>query len=227
MFLRPYFPSPAVFGAPASPPAPDITTGLLIYWPFDTADNNFVANTTADHSGSGRTGTLVGMTSDHEVAGKIAQGLSFDGTTSWIESPDISLSITELTIAAWIKTNSTALQVIGLSGASLLRMDPGNSKIAWYADSNISSVEVTATINADTWYHIAVTQDVAKNWVVYQNGISLGSDVDANSVSTIFFKVFAGVYSTLWKFSGVMDEFRIYSRALSQDDMTALVAFTG
>ncbi len=57
-------------------PTSVVPSGLVGYWPFDGKDINWTANTTADVSGKGNTGTLVGMsTTTSPVMGKMGQAL--------------------------------------------------------------------------------------------------------------------------------------------------------
>ena len=73
----------------ASRPNAPLSKGLVGYWLLDGSATNWRANTTADLSGNGNTGTLVSMsTSTSGTPGKIGQALKFDGTGSFIMSAD-------------------------------------------------------------------------------------------------------------------------------------------
>jgi hypothetical protein len=65
-----------------------LSTGLVGWWTMDGKDTPWTsatAGTTLDSSGNGNTGTLTSMNrATSPVAGKIGQGLNFDGVDDYI-----------------------------------------------------------------------------------------------------------------------------------------------
>lgn len=105
-----------------------VGNGLLGYWPFDIRDGTNTA-ISYDRSGNGNTASLTSgnPTPPTVVAGKIAQGLSFDPTSSnVIQVPDtVALhNPSVLTLSAWV------YEVSNISAAA-------NQLIEWHGENNI------------------------------------------------------------------------------------------
>src|SRR3989344_6617628 len=75
-----------------------LTDGLVGYWTFDGKDTNWRTNTTNDRAGTNH-GTMTSMsTTTSPVAGKIGQGLKFDGSTSFVS---VANTITTRSVSFW------------------------------------------------------------------------------------------------------------------------------
>src|SRR3989441_9880824 len=88
----------------AHPPAPDIASGLSLYYMFDEGAGSLAS----DSSGNGNAGSLLGGTA--WAAGKLGQALSFDGVSGNVTAattPGLNLSPT-LTLAAWINPSDVS-----------------------------------------------------------------------------------------------------------------------
>jgi len=217
-------------------------TSLKGYWSFNGTD---MSGTTAyDRSGSSNTGTLSGAT---KVPGKIGQGLSFDGTDDYIASVANSSAVAALTqgsFAFWIKPRGVSTQgVIFRSGAD----GGGNSPTSgfeisgdlWAGTQTIRFMTAgstgdmmarsTTTLVLNTWTHVVVVWDgtlTASNVKFYQNGVldttatqfnGSGSYVASDGSFSFGIPDGAG-----YRLDGILDEFRIYNRQLSADEVVAL-----
>ena len=80
-------------------PSSDPTTGLIGYWNFDEGTGTLAHDT----SGNGFNGTVNGAT---WATGKTNSGLSFNGTTSYVVTPNISLGNT-FSISTWVNSAVT------------------------------------------------------------------------------------------------------------------------
>src|SRR3989442_10796696 len=86
----------------ATPPPP--ATNPIAYWKFDDGSGTLAA----DSSGNGFNGTLVN--GPLWVAGRIGQGLSFDGVDDYADVPSApALATFPPTAPAWVKTSDTGL----------------------------------------------------------------------------------------------------------------------
>src|SRR3989344_4635920 len=72
----------------------DIATGLVSHWKLDET-----SGTTAADSAGTNNGTIIGATF---TAGKIGNGLSFNGTSDYITLSSILPSFPEFTASAWV-----------------------------------------------------------------------------------------------------------------------------
>lgn len=188
-----------------------------------------------DTSGNGNTGTITGAT--WSETGKYGNALSFNGTSNIVTINDsASLDLTTgMTIEAWVKPSA-------LSGwrSVVMKEKTGNLVYGVYAntDTNKPSGEIYITGNKDvrasaalsttSWKHIAVTYD-ATTLKLYIDGAQVGSTNVTASIATSNNPLRIGG-NTIWGeyFKGLIDEVRIYNRALSiseiQSDMNTAIA---
>ena len=219
-------------------PATDSTlTGTFTAPPVGTpvAAYNFDAGsgtTLADVTGKGHTGTLTGPT--WSTAGKTGAALSFDGVNDSVrinDANDIDLT-TGMTLEAWVRPT-----VLGNSWRTvLLKEQTGHMTYALYASTDNGrptgqayvggerNARATAALPVNTWTHLATTYDGA-NLRLYVNGTQAATTAlsGAMAVSTGPLKVGGNALWSEW-FAGLIDDVRVYDRALSateiQGDMT-------
>jgi len=224
-----------------------ITDGLVGLWSFNGADVNWTSGTTGiayDRSGNNNTGTLTNMNQvTSPSAGKVGQALNFDGSNDFVNAGSGATldNIDIKTISAWIKPDTA------VAGDIVLKVNAGdvapdwsfyfdgnNDRIAYYhnwtgaSDGEWASPANSVTIN--TWTHVAVIYNRGATGNVpmfYVNGIELAlttiespagaSTDDSTKVLTI------GANEGLWSpFNGLIDEFRVYNRALSAQEIKQL-----
>ncbi len=209
--------------------ASDITSGLVGYWNMDSSDIDWSANTILDRSGNGNQGSLVGLSSGSDsVNGKYGQAMTFNGVNkiSIPSAQSLNLSINNaFTYSVWLKNASqidTWRAVIysdvlhNLSvGNSLILIRPGGSvrQLVQYGPNNNYPSYVVGE-----WYHLAVTYD-GSNIYIYVNGQSSCSSCNVAATGTMSTVSSLSIGST---FKGDIDEVRVYNRALSQSEITAL-----
>jgi hypothetical protein len=222
-------PSVASFVRVAAPSNPT-SGGLVAAYGF----NEGTGTTVADSSAVSGPGTISGAT--WTTAGKFGSALSFDGTTSWVTIADsASLHLTTgMTLEAWV--NPTAL-----SGwrSALLKEITGGLTWGLYANNNTPNPAVTVRIGTDqtasgtaalalnTWSHLAASYDGAQ-LRLYVNGVQVGSRAQTGSMAVSTGPLRIGGNSVWGEyFAGLIDEVRIYNRALTaaeiQADMNAAI----
>ncbi len=204
--------------------------GLVGYWSFNGPD---IAGTTAyDRSGSGNNGTLV--SGPTKTVGKVGQALSFNGTSQSVSlgTPGALALYTDYTISAWF--NASTLP--GNNGPIVSRTDgtyttyvvtlnsTGTVTFAWWTGSTSEAVTTNTVAVANKWYHVVATVTGGKQYI-YMNGVpdnnhTYGSTAQSASgiTSYVGYRGDAGGYY----FPGVIDEPRIYSRALSDSEVQML-----
>ncbi len=198
-------------------------------------------NGAADRSGNANTGTLANATWAGASAGKFGNALSFNGTNAWVTvNSSSSLTLTTgMTAEAWV--NPTALG--NAYRAVIFREQPGNEVYSLYADqagSQFPTGEVyvngykdangTAVLPLNSWTHLAETYD-GSSVRLYVNGTLVSTTAAAGSLASSTSPLRIGGNS-IWGeyFSGLIDEVRVYNRALSAaeiaQDMTTPISPT-
>ena len=202
-------------------------SGVVAHWKLDEGGGD-----TAFDSVDGNHGTVYGA---QWTDGWIGGALSFDGDGDYVDcGSDPSLDVTELTWALWLKRDETTYtnerSLISNEGGGedthgtyALQIDvDGDSqdKIQFvrHGDST-GNLPVSSTAIQDTdWHHVAVTRDSSGNAVIYIDGVS-----DATGFveqRTAFTGTVIGKGHTAYSdFYGLIDDVRIYDRALSAQEV--------
>ena len=99
-----------------------LSCGLVGYWTFDGKNTNWTTGVTADISGNGNNGQMIGMsTTTSPVAGKIGQALSFNGSSSYVTTGkylSAFMSTATGTISVWFNAKSPGNNICSFSGTS-------------------------------------------------------------------------------------------------------------
>ena len=206
-----------------NPPPP---TGLVGAWAFDENQGT----SAADASGNTNTGTLTGGVA-WNAAGKFGAALSFDGVNDFVNIPDANtLDLTTgMTLEAWVHPTS-----LGGWRTVLMKEQPGNLVYDLYGSRSGTNVPVgeiiagggsrnvngSAAIAVNTWTHLALTYN-GTALTMYVNGVQSGQTVFAGSIatSTGALKVGGNAIWGEW-FQGLIDEVRVYNRALTGAEIT-------
>jgi len=207
--------------------AQDLTEGLVGWWTFDEGSGTIAA----DSSGNGNDGTLNGPV-EWTTEGKIGGAMAFTGPYNFVLVPSSpSLNPTDaITIAAWINPNWTGNNRIlqkSTEGSDnqyrLLKEGGNNIRVHLPPAANF---EITGNIPpAGEWTHLVATYD-GSMIKVYYNGEVVGETAFSDKLSVSDGPLFIG---NKWsqapagdEFNGIMDDVRIYNRALSASEITAL-----
>ena len=217
----------------------DIKDGLAAYYPFNGNYN--------DESGNGNHTAAqggIGLTANRN--GKANSAVLFDGVDDYLELPGTaSLNPQRLSITLWFNMDGNGkMSLIGNNdnadgfptlynttlnyfapGAHFMVRKPGTCGDNTNGPNEF--VQVPFTFTPGKWYCYAATYDGLKA-KIYVDGVLLGE----NSIS---FQTIAQCTGTTFKigrwwngdpvpFKGKMDEVRIYSRALSADEVKMLCA---
>jgi hypothetical protein len=206
-----------------------LASGLVGYWPFNGGDIS--GNSVLDRSGQGNNGTMSG--GPLKVIGKIGQALNLDGQNDMATIADhASLDMTSaVTVSTWFypRDLSGGWHVIAAKGISGTNSNYG----LWYTGGYFSITfwngtwinhATNQTYSAGQWYHLVGIIDSANDNVrLYVNG---QLDIDSQTETTNMVANNDPLYITVnyggaWA-NGVIDETRVYNRALSADEVKAL-----
>jgi predicted ribosomally synthesized peptide with SipW-like signal peptide len=207
----------------------DGETDLVAYYPFEGSAD--------DVSGNGYDGSNAGDVS--YASGRVGQAASFDGDGDYVSvADDAGLDLTSrFSLSAWVKTpqpqpSYTRLISRERSGQGNrqynLGVTPGGSRPRTVVDTeDTNGVEVSGTteVTDGSWHHIAVTFAADDGLRLYVDGtLEDQTPVSAPVVSRPSDLVLSGVAHspTQLQFSGLADDVRIYSRALSAGEVQSL-----
>ncbi len=200
-------------------------SGLVGYWNF----NDGAGAKAGDISGNGNTATLVGSPS--WITGKLGKALNFNGSTNYAtagSSSSLNLSDT-ITISVWVKSPdwhpTASWRAIVDKSSYGIYVWPSSNILRFQlvlATTGIVTVD-SGVLNTNQWYHVVGTYDKnagANNFKIYVNGVLHDSSTQSNSIvagNALNIGLYSGSY-----FNGIMDDLRIYNRALSVAEIQQL-----
>jgi len=206
--------------------SPNLDAGLVGHWTFDGDDTS--GTVTKDVSGNANDGVIFGAT---VTPGKLGQGLSFDGTSDYVEVSDnnvLDLS-GNLTLSVWIKpplpsSINTIVSKGALGGGSNYGISVELGKI-WFYTIGTSNANWNTNITAATYCNegciITATYDGA-NKKVFINGVVMASLAATGTPSVNNNTLRIGRDSVNYYYTGIIDDVRIYNRALSATEIGQL-----
>jgi len=222
---------------PLTPTMPTRGTGLIngtfVHWKLDETTGAVAA----DDSANGYDGTLVNMDNSDWVPGNTGNGLDFDGVNDHVVVDGICAAIADgnVTVSAWVNApalNPATQFMISINssngdGNKLLLGTPGNTATLSFADSEPVWHHTTATVIDNTWHHIAyVLEDSADTITVYVDGSEVLSFTSTVSVAASDILSFGQEYdagmATGDFYNGLLDDVRVYDRALSGAEIATL-----
>jgi hypothetical protein len=227
----------------AGEPRVDITTGLVAHYPFDGDAN--------DVSGNNLNGIVNGASKTKDRFGAASSAFHFDGINDWIETPYIENPATGFSVSVWVRTNAQYAGPgfhdpyiienrgpVGGGGYGFsLQYDIG-TLAAWSFGVDGDAIRIDRYkpyINNNKWIHLVGTfeADGAAQFnnsqlKLYVNGSPAGTyDYDFGGAASQSINPI-GIMKIGWHeagnvyFEGDIDDLRIYNRALSGTDVTAL-----
>ncbi|WP_241674467.1 DUF5695 domain-containing protein [Paenibacillus luteus] len=195
---------------------------------------NETSGTTAnDASGNGKHATLSGSTS--WVAGKSGNALDLNGTNAYASLPaGIVSGLNDFTIAAWVKIDSLSNWArifdfgTGTSQYMFLAPQVGGAGLRFGITTSGNGAEQQLNAPAlptGVWKHVAVTLS-GTTGRLYVDGVQVASNTSMTlKPSSLGSTSLNYIGKSQWSdpyLDGAVDEFKIYSRALSVTEVGAL-----
>jgi prepilin-type N-terminal cleavage/methylation domain-containing protein len=202
-------------------------SSLVGLWTFDEGGNNVAY----DYSGDNATGSLSSPPPTW-ATGRIGSGaLSFNGSNNYVNvsnAPSLNF-VNTITVSMWYyEISNSGYQYLieendpsgfGFRGSSgNMRLDSGGSNYC---------IQSAYPVSLNSWElltAVAVPSGASTNWSIYKNGTlqstSTCSNMNTSGASLVIGKYPAGLY--FW--NGLIDDVRVYNRALSAAQIAALYA---
>jgi len=216
---------------------PALSDGLVGYWNFDEGGGL----TAYDRSGNLNHGTLTNMDADTDwTDGQLGGALDFDGSNDYVEVGDTNvLDISSsFSISVWIlKGSNTGYDMILMktpdqNNANYYITTTSDEIAMGFTDvpANWNECATSATnIVTSAWYHlVGVFDDDGNTQTIYVNSLSqavTGTCAPAVSPQTNAGSIYVGESQLSgggeW-FDGIIDDVRIYNRALTPTEVRRL-----
>lgn len=234
----------AVLGASNNQPGA-LSNGLVGYWKMDETSSwatDCSTESVLDSSGNFNDGAPCPNTSaaTQVTTAKFGKAADFDGTNDYIDIDDTtSLDVTRITIAAWIRPETTGTQERMISKwgntdgeVSYVITNDNNNKfrIGVYAGGNYDVCDASSSYSINTWYFVTGTYDgnTCRMYINGQDVTTLIGDSASGDIQNTTTQLRFGVEGddgTTSPFAGQIDEARIYNRALSSYEISRLYNF--
>ncbi|MFH2049895.1 MAG: LamG-like jellyroll fold domain-containing protein [bacterium] len=214
---------------------PEEPPNLVGHWKLDDTSGTIAY----DYSGYGNNGTLTNMTGNEWTTGKIGGALEFDGTNDEviIADADILDDTEQLTMSVWVYAHTLDNNPRGPLSKRVSHTGNYSYSMFFY-NSDLLNVDINTqdnrfscplTFQEDQWYHIAVIYDgtlTAANRVsVYVDGTLIHTAYETSSAiaNTSSPLVIGQLYgNSLGYFDGLIDDVRLYNRALTPSEIQDL-----
>jgi hypothetical protein len=215
--------------------AGNASANLVAHWKLDDGSGS----TAQDSSGNGYHGKLFG--NPQWITGHSGGGLAFDGNGDYVELPISPLlsSLTNSTFATWVDFSNQGgswqrIFDFGIDTTYNMFLTPrtdtaGPMRFAITITSYNDEDQTTAPRTLPSgWHHVAVTLDANNN----THSLYLDGELVAQNTNARYTPSSLGVTTQNWLgrsqytadayFNGSLDDFRIYNRALTADQVMDL-----
>ena len=206
--------------------------GIVGFWHMDEPQWTGTTGEVKDETGVNHGTAYGGATTTSD--GKYGRAGLFDGENDYINcGKDDSLNITDaITIETWINSNLLGefRGIVFKGQAWMFREGAGDGTIQAYVyvDGGWRGITSIETYTPHVWSHVVMTYDSnTRELAVYVNGVSKSrtlSDLNSYTINPSGANTFIGTdtsYGDIY-FNGIIDELRIYNRALSPTEIQIL-----
>jgi hypothetical protein len=192
---------------------------LVGWWRFDEGSGSVAA----DSSGNGLDGTIEGAI---WTAGKSGSALEFDGADDAVRIPEFATGEAQ-TITAWIKIDSVSSgqkQMFNGNGPPHMNFELADGMIEGRVYTGSTNITLTGPeVPVGDWTHVAWAYDHPGNRSeLFIDGVSVALGEASFTVAHTSSSVIGRhPTATTASFLGVIDDVRVYSRALTEAEILA------
>ncbi len=171
--------------------------------------------------------------SDKFNEGRPGRLLEFDGVDDYVNAGSGSSldNLTELTISAWVKIKTTGQYDRIISKNYTHRFEAREGRLyiqKSYSTTNLNA-QSSVSLATNTWYHVVVTYSESgdRKAHFFVNGSETAKIPDTASAGTITSDATGNLTigaetGAVYLWDGLIDEVRVYNRALSADEIGQL-----
>ncbi|MFZ2970492.1 MAG: LamG domain-containing protein [Minisyncoccia bacterium] len=222
----------------AQDPASCVDNGLVGYWDMDEGG----ASTAKDSSANGNNGTLTN--GPLWTKGKKNNAIKFDGKDDYVSQSydtDFNFGTGSFTVSGWFKHNTISAADYLATRYSTAAGTPGGWKVYMDASGDIAfaidddatwdtaDISATSAIDYDDnkWHYFTAVKNGISSIKLYIDGVEAASDSSLAETGTLsgttpvlYMGSDSPTAGSYWE--GLMDEVRVYSRALSFEEINYL-----
>jgi len=217
------------FGGGGSIPTDTMSRGLVGYWPMDEGTGQY----TYDGSGNSNNGTLGAATSTGtddpawSTQGKVGGALSFDGSNDFVNVAD-STTVrnfyrSSFTVELWARKTAlpvdTAETFLGTDSVWRVNLYNTTCRLRGLV-SGVNTDLATITWTQDLLWHHWVFEWNGSGYSMYRDGaLVLANNGETRIFDASTQTVSIGAYAGSQSVNGLIDEVRVYNRALSAEEI--------
>ena len=198
-----------------------VSDGLIAFWTFDSSDieGEIAIDVLGDNDG-----TISGV--PRIVNGQIEEALEFDGVGSYIDlgnARDLDLPV--VTAECWFKTSSGSEMRLFAPGSAFankwfLALNDGGNIVVSRTTGENQNQQTTSSFNDGQWHHVVgISAARASDIKIYVDGELEPSNPLAEAWSLNGDCKIGAKGDAQYMFSGIIDEFKIYNRALTEAEV--------
>ena len=207
----------------------DVITGLVGHWRLDETNTSTLIDSTGNSSG----GIIFNDASNLGQTGMFGNAFQFDGETDAdkvnVNTQTVVPATGDFSIFAWIRTSASMGDglgdyvfnnyIAGNPGRSALQLL--NGQVSWFVDSDVRAAG--PTVNDGQWHLIGVTRE-SGDFRLWADGIDYDITDGGSVGQTDDWYIGGRVADDLRNVNGLIDDIRVYSRALSSQDVAELIS---
>lgn len=206
------------------------SNSLVGYWPFDGKYVNWATGLVSDASGQGKDAQMTGMsTSSSPVAGKTGQALKYNADTSYVITPFVlNPATTNFSAFAWVKVATVPpagdYRILGQNddvgtGRVWLRASTAGKLVSTLGNVTLTS-NATPFLVANKWHHVGVVVRGGVRTFYIDGSVDASDSITLESAAGKMHIGTGTTFTNVW--DGVIDDVRIYNKALTYQEIQAL-----
>jgi len=208
-------------------------------WLCPTLDNVTPFNDLSDQANNGTAVGGLATVADTSNGGAFAY--DFDGTGDYIDCGDVCNFTSQISISSWVKSDSLASNNTIVEKHFTNNIESYNFRLKSDGELNVYTYNTTAgtigvfgqttgDVSAGSWYHVVGSYDGTK-WQTFVNGVKISELIDSQGIfanpSDLRIGVSEQGTNFTQYFNGLMDDVRIFDRALNQAEIAHLAEARG